>query len=1208
MTRSRILLVLLTLALLLPSRTKAQPEPVTADPGREPVEDPSMLEERSRETKKNDRPKLWNDFRDLNKAYRVETADYTMTVTGYLVNQIQEEIARINSQYNEKYDKIEAREEERRREAIAVFENFVVRYEKYKADPKYRAAIADVLFRIAELYREQSDYKYTVVKQSFEDLMDLYLRGKRPAPPREGATDYSKALAVFQRLVDDFPEYRYRDMALYLMGYYMRVQEELDRSTVALRTLTRDHPDSEYAVGAWMLIGENYYAMSQFDKAVEAYSVVLKFEKNNPYYEDALYRLGWSSFQTFAYPQAIKAFINLLDYYESGKGHSERATSLRKESMETLANSFVDEDWDGDGLADPDYGVERAFAAINRGKPYERGVLKAFADTLYDIQDAKHWEMAAAAFSEYLRRYPLDDLAPEIHDLVIGAFSYLTDEGPPEKRDWYAQQGQIERAKFLQLYGTGSEWVRVHQYDVVLLKKARAKLETALLERVELFHQRAQDAKEEHGRDAARPWYARAVEAYLAYLAEFPYSARSLEKRMDLAQAYFFGLEDYDMAAGQYALLREYKGDLENPFQEQGAYLAIQSRQRRIQVLSEAGGAGIPADLFDTSAHKLLGKVGKRDEKDPTKLIEVEAIPIPEAVQTWVEDSDRYLELGLTHPENQDFVGRLSYLVSRVYYRYGHFDEAEKRLLSILEKYSDDELLSTYSYADLLRMATARNDLDKQEQLANDMAKAGKGDPADIGALLAQVKDARLTARFQRSADLLKQAEIAIEDSEREKEARSLYSKAAFELEKIVDENPDFRKADLALLSAARAFETVKLYEKAANLYKRIVNEERFKDSDQRELATYYLARNYKLFFDFERSIRTFQRLVEDYPLSDYRKEAFLEAATLQENDQDHVGAAGTLKEYLSRFPGSSKEPQIRLLIARLYDRAGPGQTSSMAAAYRDFLKRYSKTPELVSATMEAGLKLGNIARAAGKWKDAVRYFEMVRGAFETHGLQPESDEAVQAAESAFWLLDSRYQRFISDKITTNKYKAQQNKMKSLSTAQKELEKDLGEIHVKYKAYRWSVAAFFRIGMLWKHLAMVITEMPPPPNLPIEVEEKYQIQISDFGVTFEDKARRGWRTATNNARRLGISNEWTNRILVELNKYPEDRLKYPLFKEEKRVYEPAPLLSEPSLQTAETAPEPVLPEAPPTDDMPPIDAPGPATDPPVEPMEGGPTG
>ncbi|MBM4370763.1 MAG: tetratricopeptide repeat protein [Deltaproteobacteria bacterium] len=1126
-------------------------------------------------------PKLWKDFGELSHAYRVETSDYTRTVTEYLVNQIQEEIARIGAQYDEKFDQLESKEEERRREAIAVFENFVIRYEKYKVDPRYRAAIADVLFRIGELYREQADYKYVVVKQSFNELMDLYLRGKRPSPPLEGATDYSKAVAVFWRLVEEFPEYRYRDMALYLLGYYLRDQELLEESNRALTMLTREHPDSEYAVGAWMLVGENHYAMSDFTTAVEAYRLVLGYPSNNPYYEDALYRLGWSSFQTFAYPQAIKAFLDLLDYYDAGRGRTERAASLQKESEETLANSFVDEDWDGDGVTDPDYGVQRAFDAINRGKPYERAVLKAFADTLYDIQDARHWEMAAAAYTEYIRRYPLDDLAPEIHDQIIGAYTYLIEEGPPEKRDWYTQQGQMERSRFLSLYGSDSEWTRVHQYDIVLLQKARTKLETALLERVELLHQRAQGIKETSGREAARPAYSEAVAAYLAYLEEFPDSQRSIEKRMDLAQAYFFGLEDYEKAAEQYAFVRDLKVK-ENAFLEEGAYLAIQSRQQHAQNLATGGRADLPADLFDTAAHKILARVGSRDEQDPTKLVSVEPVPIPPEVLAWVADAEKYLDLGLRHEENEDFTGRLAYLVSRVYYRYGHFEEAEKRQLAILEKFPDDELLSTYCYADLLRMATTRNDLDRQEQLANNMKQAGKGDPGDINTLLDQVKDARLTSRFQRSAELLKQAEVAIKDPAREKEARELYSKAAFELEKIVDENPLFRKADLALLSAAQAFETVKLFEKAANLYKRIVEEPRFKESDQRELATYYLARNYKLFFDFDRSIRTFQRLVQDYPRSEYRGEALLETATLQENDQDYVGAAATLKDYLARFPGSKTEPQIRLLVARLYDRAGRDQDK--ADAYRDFLRRYGKSPELVPAVLEAGLELGNLARRQDNWRDATPQFTMVRDLFGAAGLPPETEEAERAAEAAFWLLDRQYERFMATKITTTNYKSQQTQMKDLIDTQKEMEKALGEIHSKYKAYRWSVAAFYRIGMLWKHLAMVITEMPPPPNLPEAVQEKYQIEISDFGNKFEDQARRGWRTAINNARRLGISNEWTNRILVELNKYPDDRLEYPLFKEEKQVYEEDPLLTEPSLETSAVAPLPAPVLTPPPED------------------------
>jgi len=237
-----------------------------------------------------------------------------------------------------------------------------------------------------------------------------------------------------------------------------------------------------------------------------------------------------------------------------------------------------------------------------------------------------------------------------------------------------------------------------------------------------------------------------------------------------------------------------------------------------------------------------------------------------------------------------------------------------------------------------------------------------------------------------------------------------------------------------------------------------------------------------------------------------------------------------------------------------------------------------------VPAVLEAGLELGNLARRQDNWRDATPQFTMVRDLFGAAGLPPETEEAERAAEAAFWLLDRQYERFMATKITTTNYKSQQTQMKDLIDTQKEMEKALGEIHSKYKAYRWSVAAFYRIGMLWKHLAMVITEMPPPPNLPEAVQEKYQIEISDFGNKFEDQARRGWRTAINNARRLGISNEWTNRILVELNKYPDDRLEYPLFKEEKQVYEEDPLLTEPSLETSAVAPLPAPVLTPPPED------------------------
>ncbi len=538
-------------------------------------------------------------------------------------------------------------------------------------------------------------------------------------------------------------------------------------------------------------------------------------------------------------------------------------------------------------------------------------------------------------------------------------------------------------------------------------------IERNLITQAEILHEKAQQVRKDEGQDAARPWYRRTVDAYRAYFDIFSDSTHALQKRNQLAHAYFFGLEDFEKAAEHWAIIRESGGGQgESPLHEEGAYLAIQARQARIVALAEAGDGDIPTNLLDTSEHTILGEIGEIDEEDPTKLVSVVPAAIPEPVRTWQRDAERYLELGLTRPKNKDFSGRLSYLIARVYYRYGHFDMARGRLRKVLEEHPDYKLLIAYTYLDLIRMAMIRNDLEMQERIAHEMENSGIGDP-DPPCPPSNPRRSRMGVRFLRANKLLEQGEAALRDPARQDEARKLYFHAAVELEALVDESPDFSEADLALLSAAKAYETVQHYEKASSIYCRIVNEKRFEDSEYRELAMHHLARNYKLFFDFERSTRTFKRLVRDYPKSQYCKEALLEAASLQENDQDYAGTAETLKEYLAQFPDSRFEPKLRLLIPRLYKRAGLGK--SMAVAYGDFLERYSKSPEWVAGTMEAALVVGNLARGAGKERQAMRHYTTVRDAFDEGGLEPETKNAARAAEAAFWLLERPYQASLVD-------------------------------------------------------------------------------------------------------------------------------------------------------------------------------------------------
>jgi tetratricopeptide (TPR) repeat protein len=1095
---------------------------------------------------------------EMSKIYAAEGRGYMKDVADFMASQIQDRIDGINDRFQERYDAIEEKEAERRKEAIAAFESFILRYDRYKGDPQYRTLVADVTFRLAELYREHSDYLYSVDRRNYDQFMAEYLRGLRPSPPREATADYSRSVAVFWRMVGDFRDYRYRDMALYLLGFYLRDQLEFDESNRALTQMLKDHPDSQYAIGAWMLLGENQYSMSRFAEAVTAYEKVMEFGEETPYFENALYRLGWSSLQTFRYKQSISSFIRLLDYYEKGEEGAAKKKALVEEAQETLANSLVDEDWDGDGITDPDYGVERAFEVLKRDRPYEKPVLRIFAKTLYDIQDARHWEMAAAAVKEYLRRYPLDEENPELHDKVIGAYIYLSEEGLMERRAVFAEMAQNERDVFRRTYGKGSEWYRTHEHNASVMAKAREKLEIAIIERAALLYNKALDVKETQGPEAAVPHYRQAIEAWASYLDEFPESKSFLETRMQLAQAYMFGTSQFDLAAAEYQAVRDDKR-AENPFVERAAFNSIVARDKQVMKEASVGAANLPPDLFDTSAHKLLAQVGERDQKDPTAKVQVLASEIPPVVQAWLNEAGLYLSMGLKNDTDPEFVGRLAYLISRVYYRYGHFEESRTRLTAILEKYGSDDLLSTYCYADLARMYRVENDLDKLEELSIKMRQEGKGDPRDLEDLLGQIKDARYTARFQRAAELLRQAEAALKEGNKDAEARELYSKAALELEQIVDENPDYRQADLALIGAAQAFETVKLYEKAANLYRRIVQEKRFDTSKERENAMYFLARNYKLFFDFQRSVKTYDQLTRDYPKSKFTKEALLEAASLQENDQDYLGAASTLERYLGEFAGDTKEPAIRFQLAKLYEKGGKAEASDKAN--RDFIKRYAGKKDQSARIMEAHLKLGRVAHESGKAKEAEGHFQAIVALFVESGMQPESTEAAKAAESSFWLLDAKYNSFMARKITDKRSKVQMDQMKDMIEQLKTLAVEMNDIHSKYKAYGWSVAAKFREGKLWKHLTEVLTALPPPPGLDPEAEDLYTQRIGDFSTQFEDMARKVWKEAINNARRLGITNEWTNRILVELNQYPDDRLEYPLFKEEKRMYLEEPLMS-----------------------------------------------
>jgi hypothetical protein len=112
--------------------------------------------------------------------------------------------------------------------------------------------------------------------------------------------------------------------------------------------------------------------------------------KENAYYDEALYKLAWTYLPRRQVSQpAIKHFDQLVVYAdkEQAKRTGKAGSSMRPESIQYLAVSFAEEDWDGDQKPD---GVTRHRTAPptpTQGREKEKHVYEVYrrlADIYFD--------------------------------------------------------------------------------------------------------------------------------------------------------------------------------------------------------------------------------------------------------------------------------------------------------------------------------------------------------------------------------------------------------------------------------------------------------------------------------------------------------------------------------------------------------------------------------------------------------------------------------------------------------------------------------------------------------------------------------------------------------------------------------------------------------------------------------------------------------
>ncbi len=1017
-------------------------------------------------------------FDEEGRAYRTE-------VQTLVKKQFDERRRFLGDHYEQAIINLEVLERNERDSAILRFEEFLSRYPD---DPQYTP---DAMFRLAELYYEKANDDFRLASEGYRFEAKLAMAEGREPPP-EPMKSYAPSIALYQRLITGFPDYRFTHGIYYLLAYCLGEMGQGQEAQAAYQTLIERYPDSAFVPEAWVRLGDWHFdevAADSLQRSAQAFSKMYAFPEH-PLFARAIYKLGWTYYRMDDFQNAVESFTRLLDHYVGlAKTTGEKPNGdVWPEAIQYTAISFADERWGG---------VQRArdFYAALGGRSYEAEVFARLGEVYFE---ETKYAQAVEAYKVVLARDPLSPDAPKIQSRIVLAWS----------RDRRFDLEAAERQALVKAFSEGTPWWEANKGDPDLTAQVRDLTEKSLLRAAGFHHAQAQQYKAEGKLEAAVAEYRVAANAYGDYLGRFPHSKQAHELHYNHADCLYNALE-FEKAARTYAAVRDDPAD--DKYQAEAALSAVISWEGEVTRLERAGAL---------QPRRVLLSTDRRDG-------EVQAEPLPEVYQNLVRDSDTFLARLPGHEKGST----LAYKAGEVFYKYNDFDEARCRFEEVVGRWPSSEV-AQFSANLIIESYLTMKDWRAVEEASARLQSLDVGRNASLNATLQKFK---LGGRFNRAMQAM--------DAKQYEDAARLFIA-------LVQEDPGHEFADKALYNAASCYEGARRFESALRMYERISAE--YPASTLADEALFRVGFNAENTYDFEKAVDRYQQLVDKYPNSKHRKDALYNAARALENLQRYDDAAAAFAKYAKAYPDAEDAARTQFHAALIYEKTQDWKRQ--VAALQEFNKRFARTKEH-DLLVQSQLKIALAQRELKDEKAARAGYAATLAEFAARGLKPEANvrAAAAAAEARFRLAEVEFEKY--DAITlpaTTDPKKLQRALESKFAEAKRVAPLYDEVG-KYKRPDWILAAFYRKAFLLERLAQTIYEAPIPPEYKKAGMEEflaaYQDGLAQFAQPYEDRAVAVYVEAIEAARKLHVKNEWTKKIGESLARYrPRE---YPVLKEAK---------------------------------------------------------
>jgi TolA-binding protein len=703
-----------------------------------------------------------------------------------------------------------------------------------------------VMYQLLELYVSQTNLIFERQMLVFEEAERKVAAGDKTRQPQPPVRDYTKALTIGHRLLDEFPDIPFKDKIYYRIAYCYYEANEHDKAAAFFRSLASETTEQALLEEANFRLGEYAFDNKKYNEAVTYYDLLLKNE-TSPYFNMALYKLAWSYYNLEDYAGAISTFLFLIEDIALTKNSAEKATrsgtDLWDEAIKNVALCFAE--FGGPSKA-------REFLKGKQDRDYVRPTLEHLAGI---YKGRNYYQQSIETFRLLLDFFPGTLQAPQYQQQIVENYRLASDNAKADEARW----------TYINAYGPGTKWIATVK-DSDLSANTIETAENYLFFLGTEAHRHAQTT------DVAGD-YQEAIDDYLVYLTRFPDWENSTKVQYYLAECYYKKREFGDAAAAYQKVATKFQT---SEFREPAAYNRILAHQEILRQESTA-------DSMDFFLFNFLGLDSSR--ADVVKVVNNQQAQLLQAMNDYIAlfpQSNRTADVAMNYGDI--FFSFSQYRMAEEVFRYVISDSAAQKRWPIAymklaqcdfqqAEYQKAEAWASEllrQFPDSTRFVTHADKLIASAKFKSAERTLSSGDSLSAASsfekIASEVKDDAIAERA------LFQAAVQFEKSGDKGKASALYKRLA-------DRFPNSTLADESLYKAATLSESVGAWADAASIYRRLY--ERDKNAGHAQESLYNTARCLENAQDRENARTAYLEYVKKYDDPFRRLEAAFKSAEI---------------------------------------------------------------------------------------------------------------------------------------------------------------------------------------------------------------------------------------------------------------------------------------------------------------------------------------